>query len=59
MDVEQVQERIQGIDNSDLKIAIQQTLQKMLNVSVYAVEYSELIVQKESGTRARTQIAGA
>jgi hypothetical protein len=59
MNVEQVQGRIQVIDNSVLEKAVQRTFQKMLNVSVYAVEYSELIPQKKSGTRARTQIAGA
>jgi hypothetical protein len=59
MDVEQVQQRIQGIDNSVLGNAVQQTFRKMLNVSVYAVKYSELIVQKRSGTRARTQTVGA
>jgi hypothetical protein len=59
MNVKQVQGRIQGIDNSVLENAVQQTFQKMLNVSVYAVKYSELIVQKRSGTRARTQTVGA
>jgi hypothetical protein len=58
MNVKQVQGRIQGIDNGVLENAVQQAFQKMLNVSVYAVEYSELTIQKRLGTQARAQLAG-
>jgi hypothetical protein len=59
MNVEQSQQRIQGIDNSVFEDAVQRNFPKMLNVNRHAVKFSELIVQKRSGTQARTQTVDA
>lgn len=53
MKLQQVEERFESTDTA-LKKAVEQRLERVLNVSAYAAERLKLTVRKKPGSRVRT-----